>query len=189
MDRTRTKDYNLGYMEAQIQPKVIINRREIEIAVQRLAALINKDYRDKKPVLVAVLKGAFIFLADLVRHIDLKLEVGFVCLSSYGQGRESTGEVKLVQGLCSDIRDRDVIIIEDIIDTGITTNFLLDYLNQQEPSSIKICALISKPSRRKVTIDINYLGFEIADRFLVGYGLDWAENFRHLPELCSIEDD
>ncbi len=189
MDRTRTKDYNLGHMEVQKQLKVLINRREIEFAVRRLATLINKDYCEKIPVLVAVLKGAFIFLADLVRYIDLKLEVEFVCLSSYAQGRESTGEVKLVQGLCSNIRDRDVIIIEDIIDTGVTANFLLDYLNQQEPSSIKICALISKPSRRKIPIDINYLGFEVADRFLVGYGLDWAESFRHLPEICSIEDD
>ncbi|UCE97367.1 MAG: hypoxanthine phosphoribosyltransferase [Dehalococcoidia bacterium] len=176
-------------MEAQMQPKVLIERQELENTVRRLAAQINKDYREKKPVLIAVLKGAFIFLADLVRHLDLKLEVEFVCLSSYGQSRESKGEVKLVQGLCSNIRNRDVIIIEDIIDTGITTDFLLNYLNQQEPSSIRICVLISKPSRRKVPIIINYLGFEVADRFIVGYGLDWDENFRHLPELYSIEDE
>ena len=189
LDRIGAKDYNLGCMDFKAEPKVLIDRREIEDTICRLAAQINKDYRNKKPVLVAVLKGAFIFLADLIRHLDLQPEMEFVCLSSYGQSRESSGKVEVIKGLCADIRGRDVLVIEDIIDTGITTSFLLDYLSQQEPFSVKVCALTSKPSRRKIPINIDYLGFEVPDRFLVGYGLDWDENFRHLPDLCFIEEE
>ncbi len=176
-------------MDFQIEPRVLIGRQEIEVTVCRLAAQINEDYRGKKPILVAVLKGAFVFLADLIRHLDLQVEVEFVCLSSYGQSRESSGKVRVVQGLCTDIRGRDVLIIEDIIDTGLTTDFLLDYLSQQEPSSVKVCALTSKPSRRKLPVNIDYLGFTVPDKFLIGYGLDWDEKFRHLPDICFIEEE
>lgn len=176
-------------MDFQAEPKILVDRQKIETTVCRLAAQINEDYSDKKPILVAVLKGAFVFLADLIRHLDLQVEVEFVCLSSYGQGRESSGKVKVVQGLCADIRDRDVIIIEDIIDTGLTTDFLMNYLNRQQPSSVKVCALTSKPSRRKIPVIIDYLGFEVPDKFLIGYGLDWNEKFRNLPDLCFIEEE
>ena len=176
-------------MDSQAEPRVLINRREIEAAVCRLAEQINKDYHGKKPVLVAVLKGAFVFLADLIRHLELQVEVEFVCLSSYGQGRQSSGEVRVVQDLCADIKNRDVIIIEDIIDSGLTTDFLLDYLKKQQPSSIRICALTSKPSRRQIPVTIDYLGFEVLDRFLVGYGLDCDEKFRQLPDICFIEEE
>ena len=176
-------------MDSQAEPGVLINRREIEVAVCRLAEQINKDYHGRKPVLVAVLKGAFVFLADLIRHLDLQVEVEFVCLSSYGQDRESSGEVKVVQGLCIDVKGRDVIIIEDIIDTGLTTDFLMNYLNKQEPSSVKVCALTSKSSRRQIPVNIDYLGFDVPDKFLVGYGLDCDEKFRQLPDICFIKEE
>lgn len=176
-------------MKSQIEPRVFISCREIETVVCRLAARINEDYRGRKLILVAVLKGAFVFMADLIRHLDLQAEVEFVCLSSYGQSRESSGKVKVVQGLCADIRGRDVLIVEDIIDTGLTTNFLLNYLKKQKPSSVKICSLTSKPSRRKLPVNIDYLGFEVPDKFIVGYGIDWDGKFRHLPDLCFIKEE
>jgi len=176
-------------MKSQIEPRVFISCREIETVVCRLAARINEDYRGRKPILVAVLKGAFVFLADLIRHLDLQVEVEFVCLSSYGQSRNTSGKIEVVQGLCADIRGRDVLIVEDIIDTGLTTNFLLNYLKKQKPSSVKICSLTSKPSRRKLPVNIDYLGFEVPDKFIVGYGLDWDGKFRHLPDLCFIKEE
>ncbi len=176
-------------MDSQIEPRVFISCREIETVVCRLAARINEDYRGRKPILVAVLKGAFIFLADLIRHLDLQAEVEFVSLSSYGQSRGTSGKVEVVQGLCADIRGRDVLIVEDIVDTGLTTNFLLNYLKKQKPSSVKICSLTSKPSRRKLPVNIDYLGFEVPDKFIVGYGLDWDGKFRHLPDLCFIKEE
>ena len=175
-------------MDSKAKPEILISRREIETAVCRLAAQISKDYRGKHPVLVAILKGSFIFMADLIRYLDLPLEVEFIRLSSYGQGKESSGEVKVVQGLGAEIKDRDVLVIEDIVDTGLTTRFLLDYLRQQEPSSIKLCALTSKPSRRKLPVTIDYLGFTVPDKFIVGYGIDWDEQFRRLPDICFIEE-
>ena len=176
-------------MDSQIKTRLFISRQEIETAVCRLATKINKDYHDKQPVLVAVLKGAFVFLADLIRHLELPVEVEFVCLSSYRQGRQSSGKVRLVQGLCTDIKGRDVIVIEDIIDTGLTTNFLLNYLEKQQPSSVRVCALTSKPSRRQIPVTIDYLGFDVPDRFIVGYGLDLDEKFRQLPDICFIEEE
>jgi hypoxanthine phosphoribosyltransferase len=176
-------------MDSQTEPVVLINRSEIEAAVSRLAQQLNTDYRVKKPVLVAVLKGAFVFLADLIRHLDLELEVEFVCLSSYGEGRQSSGEVRVVQEINADISGRDVIIIEDIIDSGLTTDFLIKYLNRQGPSSLKVCSLSSKPSQRQIPVNIDYLGFEVPDKFLVGYGLDCDEKFRQLPDIYFIEEE
>jgi len=176
-------------MSFQSKPSVLISRQEIEVTVNRLAGEINNDYRDKHPVLVAVLKGSFIFLADLIRRLDLPLEIEFVRLSSYGRGKESSGKISVVQGLSTEVKGRHVLVVEDIIDTGLTTNFLLDYLRQKEPSSIKVCALTSKPSRRKFPLTIDYLGFTIPDKFLVGYGLDYDEKFRNLPDICFIEEE
>lgn len=176
-------------MYSQTEPKVLINRREIETAVRRLATQINQDYSGRKPILLAILKGAFVFLADLVRYLDLQVEVEFVYLTSYEHGRESSGKVRVVQGLRIDVKGRDVIVIEDIIDTGLTTDFILDYLNQREPSSVKVCVLTSKPSRRQQSVTIDYLGFNVSDKFLVGYGMDWDGKFRQLPDICFIEEE
>ncbi len=171
------------------EPKVLFGRKEIEAAVSRLAAEITSDYHDKHPVLIGVLKGAFIFLADLVRQLDFPLEVEFIRLASYGKGRESSGKVKVVQGLGSEVLGRHVLIIEDIVDSGLTTTFLIDYLRKKNPSSIKVCSLTSKPSRQKLPVTISYLGFTVPDKFLVGYGLDSAEEFRNLPDICFIGGD
>jgi hypoxanthine phosphoribosyltransferase len=189
VDRKKNGGYNLIAMDFQAKPRVLISRLEIEAAVSRLAAEINKDYRGKHPVLVAVLKGSFVFLADLVRRLEMPLEVEFVRLSSYGRGRQSSGKVRLVYGLDVDVQGRDVLVVEDIIDTGLTTGFLLDYLRRKQPASIKVCALTSKPSRRQCQVDIDYLGFTVPDKFIVGYGIDYSENFRHLPDICVVEEE
>ncbi len=175
-------------MNTEATPKVLIKRNEIEDAVNRLAGQIKKDYRGKPPVLVAVLKGAFVFMADLIRRLDMPLEVEFVGLSSYGSGTQNCGEISVTLELGCDISGRDVIIIEDIIDSGLTTAFLLDYLLERQPASVKICALTDKPSRRKKEVKIDYLGFTVPDRFVVGYGMDCNGKYRNLSDICFIEE-
>ena len=174
-------------MTSQPKPHILFSRDEIEAAVNRLAAEINKDYQGKHPLLIGVLKGSFMFMADLIRHLDLPLEVEFIRLSSYGRGIQTSGKIKVVQGLRSSIKGRDVIVIEDIMDTGLTIAFLLDYLRKKKPASLKLCALTDKPSRRQVPVNIDYLGFTVPNKFIVGYGLDWDEKFRYLPHICFVE--
>ena len=169
--------------------RILYNREEIAAAVKSLAENINKDYQDKSPLFISILKGSFIFMADLVRSLEFPVEVEFIRLSSYGRGTKSSGKVKVVQGLRSEIAGRDVLVVEDIVDTGITISFLLDYLQKKQPASLKLCALTDKPSRRQVPVNIDYLGLTIPDEFLVGYGLDWDEKFRNLPDICVIEEE
>lgn len=175
-------------MVFQPQLKILISRDEIAKAVNRLAWEIKRDYQGKKPLLIGVLKGSFVFMADLIRRLDLPLEIEFIKLSSYGSARESSGKVKVVQGLQTPIKGRDVLVIEDIVDTGITTSFLLDYLRKKKPASLKLCALTDKPSRHKVPVSVDYLGFTVPDKFIVGYGLDLDERFRNLPDIYALED-
>jgi len=139
--------------------------------------------------LIGILKGSFVFMADLVRSLDFPLEVEFIKLSSYGRGRESSGKVRVVKSLTSPVKGRDVLVVEDIVDTGITLSFLLDYLKKKKPASLRLCALTDKPSRRQVPLTIDYLGFTVPDRFIVGYGIDWDEKFRYLPDICYLEDE
>jgi len=174
-------------MSSQTKPQILFTRQEIAAVVARLTAEIRQDYQGKYPLLIGILKGSFVFMADLVRLLDLPLEVDFIRLSSYGRGKESSGKVKVVQSLHSQVRDRHVLVIEDIVDTGLTISFLLDYLRGKKPASLKLCALTDKPSRRQVPVTIDYLGFTVPDKFLVGYGLDWDEQFRNLPDICVIE--
>ena len=171
------------------QPKLhtLFRRDKIEATVKRLAAEIKEDYHGKYPLLVGVLKGSFMFMADLVRLLDFPLEVEFIRLASYGRGRQSSGKIKVVQGLRSEIKGREVLVVEDIVDTGLTTSFLLAHLQRKKPASLKLCALIDKPSRRQVAVSIDYLGFTVPDKFLVGYGLDWDQKFRNLPDLFILE--
>ena len=176
-------------MNSQPRPHVLFTRQEIEASVSRLAAGIKEDYHDKYPLFICVLKGSFMFMADLIRLLDFPLEVEFIRLSSYGRGKETSGKIEVVQGLSSPIKGRDVLVIEDIVDTGLTTSFLLDYLRKEGPASLKLCALTDKPSRRQVAITIDYLGFTAPNKFLVGYGLDWDEKFRNLPDICVLEED
>ncbi len=174
-------------MSHQPEPRVLVGRQEIAAAVSRLAAEIGQDYRDKAPLLIGILKGSFIFLADLVRRLDSPLEVDFIRLSSYGRGQQSSGKITVVQGLRSPLKGRHVLVVEDIVDTGLTTAFLIDYLCQEKPASLRLCSLMDKPARRQVPVTIDYLGFDVPDKFLVGYGLDWAEKYRNLPDICVLE--
>jgi len=174
-------------MDSQPKPQILFTRDEIEAAVKRLAAEIRKDYHGKCPLLIGVLKGSFMFLADLIRFLGLPLEVEFIKVSSYGRGRESSGKVRVVKGLSLPIKDRDVLVVEDIVDTGLTASFLLDYLRQKKPASLRLCTLTDKPSRRQVPVTVDYLGFTVPDKFLVGYGLDWDQRFRNLPDICYLE--
>lgn len=174
-------------MSSESEPCVLISREEIAVAVKKLAAEISRDYLGKYPLLVGILKGSFMFLADLIRHLDFPLEIEFVHVSSYS-GTQSSGEVCQMQGLLSPIQGRDVLLVEDIVDTGLTTGVILDCLRQQMPASLKLCALTDKPARRRRPVTIDYLGFTVPNKFLVGYGLDLDEKYRNLPDICSLED-
>jgi len=166
---------------------ILFTRDEIAAAVHRLAAEISRDYRGKNPLLIAVLKGSFVFLADLVRQLDFPLEIEFVRLSSYGKGTESSGRVKMAAGAAPKIKGRHVLVIEDIIDTGLTAAFLLDYLRRKKPASLKLCSLTDKPERRRVMVNVDYRGLTVPDKFIVGYGIDCDERYRHLPDIYYIE--
>ena len=174
-------------MVLQPQVKILIRRDQIAKAVDRLASEIKRDYQDKQPLLIGVLKGSFVFMADLIRQLDSPLELDFVRLSSYGAATESSGKVRVIQGVKTPVKGKDVLVIEDIVDTGITISFLLDYLKKKQPASLKLCALTDKPSRRKVPVPIDYLGFTVPNEFVVGYGLDCDQRFRNLPDICILE--
>lgn len=176
-------------MNAEPELHILFTKKEIKATVGRLAAEISRDYRGKNPLLIGILKGSFLFLADLIRHLDFSLEVDFIRLSSYGKGRETSGKVKVVQGIKSSLQGREVLIIEDIVDTGLTTAFLIDYLRGEKPASLKLCTLTDKPSRRQVPVAIDYLGLTAPNKFLVGYGLDCDEKFRNLPEIYCLEEN
>jgi len=171
------------------EPKLnlLLTKDEIAIAVTRLAAEISRDYRDKNPLLIAVLKGSFVFLSDLIRQLDFPLEIEFVHLSSYGKGTESSGRVRMAPGAPSQIKGRHVLVIEDIIDTGLTAAFLLDHLRRKKPASLKFCTLTDKKERRRAIVNIDYRGLTVPDKFIVGYGLDCDEMFRHLPDIYALE--
>jgi hypoxanthine phosphoribosyltransferase len=161
--------------------EVLYTQQQIAGRVRELAAEIERDHRGKELVLVGVLKGAFMFVSDLARQIDLPLSVDFIGLSSYGEETESSGVVKITSDLTRPIESKHVIIVEDIVDTGLTMRYLLDNFSTRRPASVKICALLQKPSRLRTRIPIQYLGFTVPDLFVVGYGLDSGEKFRNLP--------
>lgn len=169
--------------------KVLVSRKKIEDSVKRLAGEINRDYKNKPVLLVGVLKGAFVFLADLIRQLDIPLEMDFIGLASYGGDKESCGKVKITKCPSVAVKGKDVLVIEDIIDTGLTTSFIIDYLKKQKPASLKVCALADKPSRRKKEVSIDYLGFTVPDKFIVGYGIDFDEEYRQLSDICFLEDE
>ncbi|RDI96230.1 hypoxanthine phosphoribosyltransferase [Meiothermus sp. QL-1] len=165
--------------------RVQISEAQIAERIRALGAAIRQDYAGQEPHLVCVLNGAFIFMADLVRAIDLPLTLDFLAVSSYGNAEKSSGEVELIKDLRLPIAGRQVIIVEDIVDTGITLNYLLRLLEARQPASLRVAALLSKPSRRQVEVPIHYLGFEIEDAFVYGYGLDRAQRDRNLPFITS----
>ncbi len=164
--------------------EVLISRAQLAARVEELGRQITSDYAGRSLVLLSVLKGSFVFTADLARAIDLPLRVEFLGVRSYGDSTSSSGVVEITQDLTRPIAGDDVLIIEDIVDTGLTSSFLLAQLQSRKPRSVDLCALLHKPSRTEVEVPIRYLGFTIGDEFVVGYGLDAAQRFRNLPDLC-----
>src|SRR5262245_12577505 len=171
------------------QPHVstMLSAEQIATRVQELGAQISKDYADRRLVLVSVLKGSFVFTADLARAISGQLRIEFLGVRSYGEGTTTTGIVQITQDLSRPIEGEDILIVEDIVDTGLTIAHLLELLATRRPASVKVAALLHKPARTKIEVPIHYLGFTIEDRFVVGYGLDWAERYRNLPFIGVVE--
>ncbi|MGI6091164.1 MAG: hypoxanthine phosphoribosyltransferase [Saccharofermentanales bacterium] len=168
--------------------RILVSKEEIAEICARLGREITEDYQGKQVVLICVLKGAFVFLADLIREIDLPCEVDFMSVSSYS-GQHTTGVVKIVKDLDTDISGKHVLIVEDIVDSGLTLKHLRELLATRNPASIRICTAFDKPERRKVEIFVDYIGMQIPDEFIVGYGLDLDERYRNLPEIAVLNSD
>lgn len=168
-------------------PTVLIDQEELSARIADLAREIRRDYPEGQLHFVCVLKGAFLFLGDLIRNLDGHVTIDFMACSSYGAGTSSSGEVRLSKDLDSGLEGRDVIIVEDIVDTGLTLHYLQDILTARGPKSLRTACLLSKPSRRKIEVTVDYIGFTIEDRFVVGYGLDYAEQYRNLPFIGVLE--
>ena len=171
--------------EHRITP--LYTKKQIRVAVNRLARQISRDYAGKNPLIIGILKGSFVFLSDLTRKLDFPLEIDFIRLSSYGKRQSSSGKVKVLQTIGAKIKNRDVLVIEDIIDSGITLSYLIEYLQQKKPASLRLVCLLDKPARRQSEVKIDYCGLTVPDKFVVGYGLDWDEKYRNLPDVCCVE--
>lgn len=174
-------------MDSRHKLELLIPREEIAQAISRLATEIRRDYQRKAPLLVGVLRGAFVFLADLVRELEIPLSIDFVEVESY-RATTSMGVVRITHEVSLPVQGRHVLVVEDIVDTGRTTSHLLEHLRRREPASLRLCALLDKPSRREVPVTIDYLGFTVPDRFLVGYGLDMDQQYRQLPAIYALEE-
>ncbi|MGD0110739.1 MAG: hypoxanthine phosphoribosyltransferase [Armatimonadota bacterium] len=169
--------------------EVLITENDLQSKVKELAEQIARDYRDKDPVLVGVLNGAFVFLADLMRYLDLACTVDFVSWSSYGKDTSSSGVFRIMKDLETNVESRHVLVVEDIIDTGLTLHYLLDTIRARRPASVRVAALLDKPSRRRIEAKADYLGFQIPDAFVVGYGLDFGQRYRNLPFIGILKPD
>ena len=169
--------------------EVLITSREIEEKVREIGERITEDYRGERLLLVGILRGAVVFLSDLMRHLQLPCEIDFMEVSSYGADTTSSGVVRILKDLEEDITGRHVLIVEDIIDTGLTLSYLRRSLLARKPASLEICALLSKPSRRQIDLDVMYVGFEVPDEFVVGYGIDFAGAHRNLPDIHALKPE
>ena len=169
--------------------EVLVTADAIAATVARLGARIAADYAGKDPVFVSILKGALPFLADLMRQVPIPLSLDFLEVSSYGSSTESSGVVRILKDLAHPIKDRHVLVVEDILDTGFTLRYVLEHLEQQKPASVKLCTLLDKPARRVVPINVDYRGIEIPDLFVVGYGLDYNERYRNLPFIGVLRPE
>ena len=167
--------------------RVLFTEEQLQARVAEIAAQIDRDYAGKQPLLVSVLRGSFVFMADLVRRITLPCTVDFMAVSSYGSGTTSSGQVKIVKDLSEQIEGKDVIVVEDILDSGNTLSYLLKLLEARHPASIRLCTLLDKPERRTKPVAVQYSGFTIPDEFVVGYGLDYDEKYRNLPYIGSLK--
>lgn len=172
---------------AEPNVSTLLSTEEIAKRVRELGAEITRDYQGRRLVLVCVLKGSFVFTADLSRAIDLPLRIEFLGVRSYGEGTSTSGVVQITQDLSRPIEGEDILLVEDIVDTGLTIAHLLDLLRTRKPNSVKVCSLLHKPARTRIEVPITYLGFTIPDRFVVGYGLDWAERYRNIPFIGVVE--
>ena len=172
---------------SQTHVSIMLSAEQIAARVTALGEQISRDYADRRLVLVSVLKGSFVFTADLARAIKSQLRVEFLGVRSYGEDTTTSGVVQITQDLSRPIEGEDVLLVEDIVDTGLTIAHLLELMATRRPSSVKVCALLHKPARTKIEVPIDYLGFTIEDRFVVGYGLDWAERYRNLPYIGVVE--
>ncbi|GAW92177.1 hypoxanthine phosphoribosyltransferase [Calderihabitans maritimus] len=175
-------------MERDVQ-EILLDRVQIAAKVKELGKKISEDYRGKDLLVVGILKGAIMFMADLVREIDIPITVDFMAVSSYGQSTESSGAVRILKDLEVSVEGKNVLIVEDIVDTGLTLRYLLENLKSRHPASVRVCTLLDKPSRRQVEVSPDYNGFEIPDKFVVGYGLDYAEQYRHLPYIAVLKPE
>ena len=169
--------------------EILLSEAEIQAKVEELGAQITRDYAGKTPVFLGVLKGCYVFMADLVRCVNLQCTVDFMAVSSYGGGTSTTGAVRITKDLGRDILGRDVIIVEDILDSGVTLSYLTKYLENRKPASIRIVTLLDKPARRRADIRADYCGFTVPDEFVVGYGLDYAEHYRNLPYIGILKPE
>lgn len=167
--------------------EVLFSEQQLADKVAELGARISADYEDKNPLVVSVLKGSYVFMADLTRKITIPCNVDFMAVSSYGAGTKTTGEVQIIKDIGSKIDGRHLIIVEDILDSGVALSFLMKILKARGAASIRLCTLLSKPERRKVDVPVDYLGFEIPDAFVAGYGLDYAEKYRNLPYIGILK--
>ncbi len=167
--------------------ETLVGEEDLRRRVAELGEQISRDYAGRSLLLVGVLKGAVFFLSDLMRYIDIPVEVDFMAVASYGSATDSSGVVRILKDLDAAIEGRDVLIVEDIVDSGLTLQYLLRNLGSRNPRSLEVCALLTKPARRKVELPSRYVGFEIPDRFVVGYGLDYAEQYRNLPFVAVLE--
>lgn len=176
-------------MDDQAIKEILITEEEIKKRVKELGDEISKDYIGKEPVVLGILKGAVVFLSDLIREIKIPINIDFMAVSSYGKSSVSTGEVRIIKDLDYSVEDKDIIIVEDIIDTGLTLGYLKELLVKRGAKSVKICTLLDKPERRKIDIDVDYMGFKIPDEFIIGYGLDYNEKYRNYPFVASLKEE
>ncbi|MGE5405940.1 MAG: hypoxanthine phosphoribosyltransferase [Candidatus Saccharibacteria bacterium] len=168
---------------------ILFSEEQIQTRVAEMAAEISRDYNGQKLLVVGILKGAFIFMSDLIRAMDIDVQVDFMDVSSYGTSTESSGEVRIMKDLEEPIEGRNVLVVEDIIDTGLTINYILEILHKRRPRTLRVCSFLDKPARRKVGVIPDYCGFQIPDHFIVGYGLDYAEEYRALPHVCILKPE
>lgn len=173
----------------KITKEVMISEQEIKDKVKELGKMITEDYKGKDLVVICVLKGAIMFVSDLIKEIKVPLAIDFMAVSSYGNSTKSSGVVKIIKDLDDSIEGKDVLIVEDIIDSGLTLAYLLDNLESRDPNSIEICTLLDKPTGRKTDVETKYVGFEIKDEFVVGYGLDYAEKYRNVPHIFVLKEE
>ncbi|MEA4848432.1 MAG: hypoxanthine phosphoribosyltransferase [Clostridiaceae bacterium] len=168
---------------------ILINEEEIAKRVKELGKQLTEEYKGKELLVVGILKGCVVFLSDLVRNIDLPLTMDFMVVSSYGTTTKSSGVVRIIKDLEREIEGKDVLIVEDIVDTGLTLSYLVENFKTRNPRSVTVCSLLDKPDRRKAQVDIKYVGFKIPDEFVVGYGLDYGEIYRNLPFVCVLKPE